>query len=231
MIAKAPGQSEGATAMIDDWFSAIELPLTWQQFWQLPQNPAYKYEYFDGHAWLSPRPKSYHAVLDLQTFARPIDMVTDDKVTVRSNVEHKVVHRAASKTTLLPPSGPLAHDRSSSRVCPFVGRWNWLEGSRCEGPIMMHHSPPSGHRARVARAAASTRQPRRSCCSCGTRQPGPGAQRTSRRSHNSRCTLFAVWPSPTGDEVGAPIKVISELDGWPACAPVNASPAMLPPPA
>jgi GNAT superfamily N-acetyltransferase len=70
--------------MIEDWFSAIELPLTWQQFWQLPRNPAYKYEYFDGRGWLSPRPKSYHAVLDLQAFARPIaDMATDDTVVVR----------------------------------------------------------------------------------------------------------------------------------------------------
>ncbi len=45
---------------------------------------------------------------------------------------------------------------------------------------------------------------------------------------NSRLTLPAVWPSPSGDEVGTPIKVISELDTWPACAPVNASPVMLP---
>ena len=49
-----PSPTYRHTAMIDDWFSAIELPITWQQFWQLPQNPAYKYEYFDGHAWLSP---------------------------------------------------------------------------------------------------------------------------------------------------------------------------------
>jgi GNAT superfamily N-acetyltransferase len=84
MIAKPVGQNRGTTAMIDDWFSAIELPLTWQQFRQLPQNPAYKYEYFDGRGWLSPRPKSYHAVLDLRTFTSPIaDTATDDKVVVR----------------------------------------------------------------------------------------------------------------------------------------------------
>src|SRR6266849_489060 len=40
-----------------------------------------------------------------------------------------------------------------------------------------------------------------------------------------------LWPSPSGDEVGTPIKVISELNGWPACAPVNASPATSRPPA
>jgi hypothetical protein len=50
--------------MIDNWFSTIELPLTFAQFLALPQNPAYKYEYFDGHAWLTPRPKSHHALLD-----------------------------------------------------------------------------------------------------------------------------------------------------------------------
>ncbi len=48
---------------------------------------------------------------------------------------------------------------------------------------------------------------------------------------NLRIPLPAVWPSPSGDKVGTPIEVISELDGWPACAPVNASPATLPPPA
>ncbi len=70
--------------MIHDWFSAIELPLTWRQFWQLPRNPAYKYEYFDGRAWLSPRPKTYHAVLDLATFARPIaDAANDDELVIR----------------------------------------------------------------------------------------------------------------------------------------------------
>lgn len=67
--------------MVHDWFSAIELPLTWQQFWQLPRNPAYKYEYFDGRGWLTPRPKSCHAMLDLRTFINPI--AVDDKLLIR----------------------------------------------------------------------------------------------------------------------------------------------------
>ncbi len=61
------------TTMIDDWFSTIELPLTIKQFHQLPRNAAYKYEYINGQAWLSPRPHSSHAVLDLQAFTRPAD--------------------------------------------------------------------------------------------------------------------------------------------------------------
>jgi len=70
--------------MIDDWFSAIKLPLTLQQFRQLPRNPAYKYEYINGQAWLSPRPHSYHAVLDFQTFACPAGgIATHEKIIIR----------------------------------------------------------------------------------------------------------------------------------------------------
>ena len=36
-----------------------------------------------------------------------------------------------------------------------------------------------------------------------------------------------VLPSAWVDSVGTPETVITQLDGWPACAPVNASPAAL----
>src|SRR5262245_10156454 len=52
--------------MCDQWMPTIELPLTIEQFHQLPRNPAYKYEYLGGKAYLSPRARHYHAVLDLQ---------------------------------------------------------------------------------------------------------------------------------------------------------------------
>ena len=70
--------------MIEKWYSAFKLPLTFEQFERLPQNRAYKYEYCDGHAWLTPRPQSYHAVLDLGSFARPIDsMETEEELRIR----------------------------------------------------------------------------------------------------------------------------------------------------
>jgi GNAT superfamily N-acetyltransferase len=53
--------------MCDQWMPTIELRMTIEQFHQLPRNPAYKYEYLDGKAYLSPRAKHYHAVLDLQS--------------------------------------------------------------------------------------------------------------------------------------------------------------------
>ena len=46
----------------------LQLPLTIEQFHQLPRNPAYKYEYVQGKALLTPRAKHYHALLDLATF-------------------------------------------------------------------------------------------------------------------------------------------------------------------
>jgi GNAT superfamily N-acetyltransferase len=55
--------------MCDEWMSLLKLTLTLEQFHQLPRNAAYKYEYLDGQAWLTPRPKHFHAVLDLQTAA------------------------------------------------------------------------------------------------------------------------------------------------------------------
>ena len=45
---------------------------------------------------------------------------------------------------------------------------------------------------------------------------------------NWRIASSLMWPSLSPYKVGTPGEVISELDGWPACAPVNASPTRLP---
>jgi GNAT superfamily N-acetyltransferase len=47
----------------------LELPITFEQFRQLPRNAAYKYEYYQGAAWLNPRPRYFHALLDLEAWA------------------------------------------------------------------------------------------------------------------------------------------------------------------
>ncbi len=75
--------------MIDDWYSAIKLPLNLKQFHQLPRNAAYKYEYIEGDAWLSPRPKNGRAVLNLTSFSPPIaeisglEVAGPERITVR----------------------------------------------------------------------------------------------------------------------------------------------------
>lgn len=51
--------------MCDEWMPTIKLKLTEEQFRQLPRNSAYRYDYLDGQATLSPRAKHYHAALPL----------------------------------------------------------------------------------------------------------------------------------------------------------------------
>lgn len=60
--------------MCDEWMPRLELPIGFEQFLQLPRNAAYKYEYFEERAWLNPRPRYYHALLDLEPWAeRPLE--------------------------------------------------------------------------------------------------------------------------------------------------------------
>ena len=55
--------------MCDEWMPTLKLAITYDEWQQLPRNASYKYEYFDGKAWLTPRAKFYHAVLDLEPLA------------------------------------------------------------------------------------------------------------------------------------------------------------------
>jgi ribosomal protein S18 acetylase RimI-like enzyme len=71
--------------MLDRWFSTIKLPISFKQFNQLPQNPAYKYEYSDKTAWLSPRPKFQSARLELRAREEsvPLEIDAQDTVCIR----------------------------------------------------------------------------------------------------------------------------------------------------
>ena len=46
----------------------LRLPLALDEFHSLPRNAAYRYELVEGEAWISPRPKYYHARLGLAGF-------------------------------------------------------------------------------------------------------------------------------------------------------------------
>jgi GNAT superfamily N-acetyltransferase len=52
--------------MCDEWMARLELPLTATQFQLLPRNAAYRYELLDGRVWINPRPRYFHALLDLE---------------------------------------------------------------------------------------------------------------------------------------------------------------------
>lgn len=57
--------------MSDQWLSPLRFALSFELFHRLPRNPAYKYEYLHGEAVLSPRPRYYHAVLDMESAELP----------------------------------------------------------------------------------------------------------------------------------------------------------------
>jgi Acetyltransferase (GNAT) family len=64
---------EEAATVLHDWFRSLEFDFPLDTFKQLPRHPAYKYEYFNSRAVLSPRPQSQRAVLDLRTASLPTD--------------------------------------------------------------------------------------------------------------------------------------------------------------
>jgi GNAT superfamily N-acetyltransferase len=61
----------------------LKLAISFAEFLALPRNNAYKYEYLDGHAYLSPRPRFYHAVLDLDACAAAPPAGPDPEVQLR----------------------------------------------------------------------------------------------------------------------------------------------------
>ncbi len=70
--------------MCDEWMPAIKLLMSLDEFFRLPRNPAYRYEYIKGHALLSPRPKFHHARLDLARFLGAMPAETLPSHTLRA---------------------------------------------------------------------------------------------------------------------------------------------------
>ena len=133
--------------MLDRWFSVIRLPMSWRQFLRLPVNPAYNYEYFDKTACLTPRPKFYHARLDL--LGRQMEQT--DEV----DAPDRVTFRRLSDRDWPLLSRPFA--ASFSRVQPFasLGDRRRLAAARIASNSRVRAAtdrsfmrPPTSHRAR-----------------------------------------------------------------------------------
>ncbi|MEZ6053137.1 MAG: hypothetical protein R3C02_17395 [Planctomycetaceae bacterium] len=144
----------------EKWYPFIKLPLTIEQFDQLPRNPAYKYEYIEGEAWLTARPRTYHALLALEkrTPASTVEGFGREEISVRKLDEddweefpslfawafHRVVpfslisveDRLTAATQCLEHvrkggDGPLIKD-----AC-YVARCDTAEGERLLGAILI----------------------------------------------------------------------------------------------
>ncbi len=63
----------------------LRLSLSLAELHQLPRHPAFRYEFVDGEAWITPRPRCYHARLDLLAFvAAPAQMEVPQAAPVRA---------------------------------------------------------------------------------------------------------------------------------------------------
>ena len=110
--------------MLDRWFSIIKLPVSLKQFHQLPQNPAYKYEYINKTAWISPRPKFYNARLALHPHCEPAPETVDaqEAIGFRRFEEAdwaRLTHLFAGAFSRLQPYASLSDRRrlESARAC------------------------------------------------------------------------------------------------------------------
>jgi hypothetical protein len=61
---------------MDEHYRQIKLKMSFDEWLHLPRNAAFKYEYYDGYAVLSPRPKTFSCVRDLSPVkAEPLEPV------------------------------------------------------------------------------------------------------------------------------------------------------------
>jgi GNAT superfamily N-acetyltransferase len=87
---------------------SLRLRPSWDEFQRLPRHPAYKYDYLDGTALLSPWPRHYHARLDLQTMRHSEDNADHVRLrTVQPNDREALIDLFAASFYLVQPFGSL----------------------------------------------------------------------------------------------------------------------------
>ncbi len=137
--------------MCDEWMPLIRLPISIDQFHQLPRNAAYKYEYLGGEAVLSPRPKTQHAALDLTTWNGADDQASADEyslgaITPADEEELAKVFTGAFSTTQ-PFASLVAEERlTAARAClrrafdgdegPWIGDASFLTRRQSDNSIV-----------------------------------------------------------------------------------------------
>src|SRR5271165_6202086 len=121
--------------MCDEWMPFVKVPMSFEHFNQLPRHAAYKYEYINDEAWLTPRPRYYHAMLDLRPLAEEPLPQADARAEIRPiavddwNESLPNVFAAAFRNQQ--PFGGVENDRrreaalqSLTRTCDgFDGPW------------------------------------------------------------------------------------------------------------
>jgi GNAT superfamily N-acetyltransferase len=128
----------------------LELSLAPLEFEQLPRNAAYKYQYQGGSAWLNPRPRYYHAMLDLRRFAppdpasvpvrpvRPDDWDKLPAVFAEAFREHQPFAGLGNEGRLLAAQSSLDHTRTGGDG-PWIEQASFVAGEpgTCLGAVLI----------------------------------------------------------------------------------------------
>lgn len=70
--------------MLEQWFRSLHVAMTPEQFDELPRHSAYHYEYTDGRAWISPKPRMFNGLLELASRSpRRSDEVENSQLSFR----------------------------------------------------------------------------------------------------------------------------------------------------
>jgi len=129
-------------------YRTLKLSLSPEEFRRLPRNAAYKYELIAGEVWLTPRPRFYHALLDLPTFTAPPADTLDGIVLRQLQPEDwdalPQVFAAAFRT--LPPFGSLdsATRLDAARKC-LAQTHSGGDGPLLEQACFVALEPVRGH--------------------------------------------------------------------------------------
>ena len=193
--------------MCDEWMPTLELPLTWEEFLRLPRNAAYKYEYLEGKAVLTPRARHYHGLLDFQAYRSPGHQLPED-----------VVLRPMGEDDFLPLEVPFK--AAFHRIQPFGSLDDGMQSEAAHQCLQRTRTGGDGPWIQEASFVATDREGQRQGAILITLLPAgdPGAWESY------------YWPTPPSTEIVAQRQGRPHIT-WifvvPACAGFSVGSALL----
>lgn len=106
--------------MCEEWMPGLKFRLSLEEFHRLPRNPAFKYEYWDRLAQLTPRPRHFHGLLELAR-PEPTPPLSHDLCLrpVQDGDRHDLASLFAASFATIQPFGSLDDElrREAARHC------------------------------------------------------------------------------------------------------------------
>lgn len=190
--------------MTTEWMTAQTLRLSAAEFDRLPRNAAYRYEYLDGQGQLTPRPRHYHAILDLA----PRLPNPDGKFRpVRDDDFEDLAALFANVFRTIPPYGGLDSATRDKAARQALER-TWTDG---DGPWIRRASTVALQGRRICGAILITLVPEGDPSDWGTYlwPTPPPANCVERRLGQPHLTWVFVAPWCAGQGIGSALLAAS----------------------